>query len=76
MFRFISTEIQQIRAAKRNLKSQNSLRVLWDNLKQTNTCIVGLLTEEEREIFLKKIVAESSLGWERNRYLDAGSSET
>lgn len=63
MFRSISTEIHPIRAAKRNLKSQDSLRVLWDNNKQTSTCIIGLLTEEETEILLKKIVAESSLGW-------------
>ena len=40
---------------KRNLKS---LRELWDSVKHTNICIIGVLEGEEREKGTEKIFEE------------------
>ena len=50
-------------------KNEDSLRDLWDNIKHTNSHIIGASVGEEREkgpekIF-EEIIAEISLMWER-----------
>ena len=48
---------------KKNEKSEDSLRDLWDNIKCTNICIIGVPEGEERENrfeqAFKKIIAEN-----------------
>ena len=34
---------------KRMKRNENNLRDLWDNIKCTNICIIGVLEGEERE---------------------------
>ena len=34
---------------KRIQKSEDSIKSLWDNFKQSNICIIGLPEEEEKE---------------------------
>ena len=41
-----------------NLKNEDSLRVLWDNIKHTNILIIGLPEEEEREQEIKNLFQE------------------
>ena len=54
---------------KRMKKSGDSLRDLWDNIKQTNTCIIGVPEGEEREKgagnLFEEIMAKTFLTWGR-----------
>ena len=43
---------------KRMKMNENSLRDLWENIKCTNICIIGLLEGEEREKGPEKIFEE------------------
>ena len=43
---------------KRMKMNENSLRDLWENIKCTNICIIGLLEGEEREKGPEKIFDE------------------
>ena len=58
-----------------------NLRDLWDNIKQTDICITGILkgekTEQEVEIIFEEIITENfpNLGKE-NRLSDPGSSQS
>ena len=52
----------EITAARQNIekrmkRNEDSLRDLWDNIKCTNICIIGI-TEEEKENISKKIFEE------------------
>ena len=52
-----------IKAAKRkrNKKSEDTLKALWDNMKWTNICIIEVPEEKERERenFFEEIMAEN-----------------
>ena len=56
------TQAEQIRE-NRIKKNKNSLRDFWDNIKHTNTCIIGVLEREERdkgaETPFEEIIAEN-----------------
>ena len=49
---------------KRGKRNEDSLRDLWDSIKCTNYCIIGLPAGEEREKgpekILQEIIAETS----------------
>ena len=49
-------KISEVAKRKKNLKNENSLRVLWDNIKCTNIHIIGVPKEkrESKGIKLKK----------------------
>ena len=47
------TDVEQKRE-KRLKTNENSLRELWDNVKRTNICIIGVPEGEERERGQKK----------------------
>ena len=51
--------------------NEESLRELWDNIKRTNLCIIGVPEGEEREKGtekkLKEIKAENFLTWGKNQ---------
>ena len=54
---------------RKKKENEDSLRDLWDNIKSTNICILGVPEGEEREkgpekIF-EEIIAETLLTWER-----------
>ena len=56
---------------KRMKRNEDSLRDLWDNIKFTNICIIGVPEREEREkgpekIF-EEIILKISLAWERKQ---------
>ena len=54
---------------KRMKRKEDSLRDLWDNIKRTNICIIGVPEGEEREKgpekIYEEIIVETSLKWER-----------
>ena len=55
---------------KRKKRNEDSLRDLWDNIKHTNICIIGVPEGEERERkdprkYLKRLKLKTSLTWER-----------
>ena len=41
---------------KRTLKTEDSLRDLWDNIKYTNIQIIGVLEEEEKKKGMRKFL--------------------
>ena len=44
-------------------RNENSLRVLWDNIKHMNICVIGVPEGEEREKGpekIQEIIAENS----------------
>ena len=43
---------------KQILKYENSLRDLWDNIKCTNICIIGVSEGEDREKVVKNVFDE------------------
>jgi len=51
------TDVEQKRE-KRLKRNEESLRELWDNVKHTNICIIGVLEREEREKGTEKIFEE------------------
>ena len=50
----------------RKKRSEDCLCDLWDNIKHTNICIIGLLKKGLGEIS-DEITAENSLTWERKQ---------
>ena len=56
------TEAEQ-KEDKRKKRNEDSLRDLWDNIRHTNICIIGVLEGEEREKgaenTLEDIIAEN-----------------
>ena len=66
MVEFTAVEHNKEKRMKRN---EDNLRDLWDNIKRTNICIIGVPKGEEREKGSKKIFEEiilkTSLTWER-----------
>ena len=55
MVEITATEHNKEKRMKRN---EDSLRYLWDNMKHTNICIIGVSKGEEREKGPKKIFEE------------------
>ena len=55
MVEFTATEKNKEKRMKRN---EDSLRDLWDNIKRTNICIIGVPEGEESEKEPKKIFEE------------------
>ena len=55
MVEFTPVEQNQEKRMKRN---EDSLRDLWDNIKRTNICIIGVPEGEEREKGPEKILEE------------------
>ena len=53
------TDVEQKRE-KRLKTNEESLRELWDNVKHTNICIIGVPEEEEREGDRKNIPRDNS----------------
>ena len=43
---------------KKRMKRNDSLRDLWDNIRHTNICIIGVLEGEERKKGPEKILKE------------------
>ena len=43
---------------EKRMKRHDSLRDLWDDIKYTNICIIGITEEEEKENISKKIFEE------------------
>ena len=52
---------------KRMKRNEYSLRDLWDNIKRTNTCIIGIPGEERKDLrnYLKRDYLKTFLTWER-----------
>ena len=50
-------------------RNEGSLRDLWDKIKNTNICIIGVPEEEKKkkgtEKIFEDIILETSLIWER-----------
>ena len=61
----ITTEDQN--KDKRGKIIENSLRDLWDNIKNTKIRIIGFQEEEEKKKgkYLKRLQMKTSLTWER-----------
>ena len=52
---------------KRMKRNEESLRDIWDNIKCTNTCNIGVPEGEERKDprkYLKRLLSKTSLTWE------------
>ena len=67
---------------KNILKNESSLRDLWDNIKHTNICIIGVPGEEREkrlENMFDEIMAENFLSWRTqqiSRYRKHRESQT
>ena len=64
---YLEDRMVEITAAEQNLekrmkRNEDSLRDLWDNIKYTNTCIIGVPGEERKkgpEKIFEEIIAEN-----------------
>lgn len=57
--------IRAARRTKKEKKSKDSLRNLWDNIKQTNIGIIGVLEEAGVEDVFEEIMAKDFLNFGR-----------
>ena len=58
MVEITATEHNAGKKKKKRMKRKDSLRDLWDNIRHTNICIIGVLEGEERKKGPEKIFKE------------------
>ena len=81
---YLEDRMVEITAAEQNLekrmkRNEDSLRDLWDNIKYTNTCIIGVPGEERKkgpEKIFEEIIAENfpNMGKQINSKVQAAQS--
>ena len=57
----VETTSEEQNKVKRMKRPEDSLRDLWDNIRRTNVCILGVLEEEKKKGYEKilKIIVEN-----------------
>lgn len=69
---------KQISKKKKNLKSEDGLRDLWDNIKWSNICIIEVPGEEREkgtEYLLEEIMAENIPNLNKETYIQVQESQ-
>ena len=55
------TQLEQQTESQMKKKHESNIRDLWDNIKQANLCIIGILAGEEREKGIEKLLKKLRL---------------